>query len=172
METKLNGLSPANAFSRNIKTKSGVLKNFKPLDTYGDWVIIPAMVQMETQQSIIQMEVKDILLEQIDAVIPRHWVYRRCVKFQENHMSDTGQTTVRWRYYPSLDVIEMELYRTMRKLTKVRDPMLCRVVPTEDGLGWFQVIKNIGSPGERRMSWIFTTEERAHTWIKRNGGIE
>lgn len=172
MEILPTGLIPANAISRDTKTNGGVPENFKPLDEYGDWVSIPAMVRIEEQQEILRMEVKDILLEQIDAVIPRHWVYRRCVQFQENYLQDTGQTTVRWIYCPSLDVIEMELYKTMRKLTKVLDPMLCRVIPLDDTTGWYNVVKNVDTPGERRMTWMFTTYGRAQAWIKRNGGIE
>ena len=147
------------------------MANFKPLDMYGDWVNIP--MQPDMPDELVRSEVKEILMEQIDALIPRHWVYRRCVQFKETQQMDTLEKQVAWLYRPSLEIIEAELQKIIRRLKRVLDPVLCRVEPSDDRAPWwYQVRINIGSPGERILSWIFTTKERAEAWIKRNGSIE
>ena len=169
METQMNGLAPANALSRNIKTESkAVTRDFNPLDSYGDWVSIPYPVLAEESREIIMREVKAALHEQIDAVIPNYWVYRKQVMFKETQQLDTLERQIAWLYQPNLRIIEAELGKIVRRLNKVRDPVVYKIENVEDGW-WHQVRMNVGTPGERVMSWLFTTKERAQAWINGRG---
>lgn len=117
METKLNVLTPANALSRNIKTNSKeLMREFRPLDTYDGWVTVP--MNHDVPVRLIRQEVKEILHEQIDAVIPNYWVYRRCVEFKEIQQRDTLERQITWLYRPNLRIIESELEKIIRRLSK------------------------------------------------------
>ncbi|MCK4823163.1 hypothetical protein KA005_45805 [bacterium] len=91
---------------------------FKPLDMYGDWVNIPRIVWREGPQDVILREVRDTLREQIDAVIPRHALYLRCIRFQEKYMDETAHTSIAWLYCPDIRVIQHEVDAIIWRLNK------------------------------------------------------
>ena len=87
-------------------------KDFKPLDQYGNWVEVPNM----GRTAAVQKEVRSVLGEQIDNLIPSKSKYRRCIVFRNIENDVALTTTITWKYPPNLNILAEEIDKICRRL--------------------------------------------------------
>ncbi|MCK4791988.1 MAG: hypothetical protein KAV87_50110 [Desulfobacteraceae bacterium] len=142
---------------------------FKPLDTYGNWVTVSDLDRTpETQREELAA-----LTRQIDRVLPGKPRYRRCILFTNIQDVLTLTTTITWKYTPNLAIMVEEVGKTIQFLMSVPEQTEYRIkgypqtIGTGAGFTHHYVEKRVGNRWVYATEWMFLSSVRAQVWIDR-----